>query len=114
VEDLIYQFGLRQPATSSMEFELFDSRQWIILGLIDMRKAGLFRAVYCDANRLAIVLHSPNDSEGRIRQSISWIDALAMVEEFQKQLADGDTPHLVERKPPTRSEKPDEAKPKCQ
>jgi hypothetical protein len=82
--DLIYQFGLRQPPTPAIEFEIFESRQWIIKGLIDMRKAGLFRAVYCDANKLAIVLHSPNDTEGALRQSISWVDALKMVEEFKE------------------------------
>lgn len=114
MEDLIYHFGLRQPPTPSMEFELFESRQWIVRGLIDMRKAGLFRAVYCDANRLAIVLHSPNDTEGKIRQSISWTDALKMVEEFKKQTASGQTPLLVERKPPTRGHKSNEAKAKCQ
>jgi hypothetical protein len=113
MEDLIYQFGrLREPPTNAMEFELFDSRQWVVLGLIEMRKAGMFRAVYCDANRLALVLHSENDTEGKIRQSISWVDALKMVEEFKRQTAAQNSP--VERKPPTSGRKPGEAKTKCQ
>jgi hypothetical protein len=81
--DLIIEVGrLRRPPSASMELELFETRQSIIKTLIEMRKAGIFRAVYCDDNRLAVVLPSEADVHGTIRQSISWMDALKMVDEF--------------------------------
>jgi hypothetical protein len=107
--DLICELGrLRRPPSGQMEFDPFESRMTIITGLIEMRKAGIVRMVYCDDNRLAIVLPSENDIPGSIRQSISWIQALQMVEEFRRQSA-AIQPTNVERKPP-RSELPKEVK----
>jgi len=106
--DLICELGrLRRPPSGQMEFDAFESRMTIITGLIEMRKAGIVRMVYCDDNRLAIVLPSENDIPGSIRQSISWIQALQMVEEFRRQSIQ---PTNVEREPPMRSELPKEAK----
>jgi hypothetical protein len=81
----------------------------IINTLIAMRKLGLFRMVYCDADQLAIVLPSAEDISGALRQNLSWMNALAMVEEFNRQSA-GIKSTNVERKPPARSETPKEAK----
>lgn len=74
---------LRELPKDTRDLELFESRQFIIRGLIEMRKAGLFRMVYCDADKLAIVLPSAEDLDGNVRQKISWTDALLMVEKFK-------------------------------
>jgi hypothetical protein len=74
---------LRELPKDTRDLELFESRQFVIRGLIEMRKAGLFRMVYCDADKLAIVLPSAEDLDGKVRQKISWTDALLMVEKFR-------------------------------
>lgn len=74
---------LRQLPRAIRELEDFESRQHIIRGLIEMRRAGVFRMVYCDADKLQIVLPSAEDLDGSFRQSISWADALLMIEEFR-------------------------------
>ena len=91
--------NVRVPPPQQSEVDAFHARMFVITGLLEMRRAGVFRMVYCDDNRLAIVLPSENDVPGAIRQGISWIEASALVEEFRKPVR----PANVERKPPARS-----------
>ena len=107
--DLIIEVGrLRRPPSASMELEIFKTRQSIIKTLIEMRKAGIFRAVYCDGNRLAVVLQSEADLHGTMRQTISWVDALKMVDEYLGRSAP--KPLMVGREQARLSQKRKEAK----
>ena len=106
--DLIVELGrLRRPPSFRIEIETFESRQSIIASLIKMRQAGIFRGVWCDDNQLQVSL--PSADVYPVRDRITWIQALAMVEEFNRQSA-AIEPTNVERKPPARSELPKEAK----
>jgi hypothetical protein len=108
--DLIVELGrLRRPPSFTIEIETFESRQSIIASLIKMRQAGIFRGVWCDDNQLQVSL--PSADVYPVRDRITWIQALAMVEEFNRQSATI-RPVNVERKPPARSELPKEAKTK--
>jgi hypothetical protein len=82
--DVILELGrLRRLPPPALDD--FESRMVIIEGLIAMRRAGVFRMVYCDADRLAVVLPSKQDLKGSVRQQISWIEAERMIEEFERQ-----------------------------
>jgi hypothetical protein len=87
--DLLIQVGrLRRPPSGKMELEQFKSRQPIIDTLIEMRKAGIFHAVYCDDMKLAVVLPSESADLGTgIRQALSWPDASKMAIQFQARRA---------------------------
>ena len=73
------------------------SRLWIVAGLLEMRRAGLFVAVYCDAERLAVVLPTPEDKRRwkrgeaeilrpeHVQQRIGWDQALEVVNRFRKE-----------------------------
>jgi hypothetical protein len=100
---------VRPPVPPTASIEQFESRMVIVRSLIEMRKAGIFRMVYCDRDQLAVVLPGSGDIHGTLRQKISWIEAFAMVEEFNRRSAAIQSTN-VERKPPARSETPKEAK----
>ncbi len=62
----------------------FGQRVRTVLGLVEMRKAGLFRSLWCDADRLRVVYPLPHDN---VKVRVTWETAEALVEAFYAEVA---------------------------
>jgi hypothetical protein len=96
MSDGILEIGRLRRLPGVNDLEQFQTRQVIIRGLLEMRREGIFRMVYCDDNKLAVVLPGAEDLSGSFRQQISWSDAASMVDAFRG----------IERKPAAREIRP--------
>jgi hypothetical protein len=79
-EDLRRIFRHRRRRRSSIDKER--ERVDTVLGLIEMRRAGLLRAVYCDAGRLELVYDDLYALP--VRRSVRWSEAARAVAEFRR------------------------------
>lgn len=96
MSESIWELARLRRLPRANDLEQFQTRQVIIRGLLEMRREGIFRMVYCDDNKLAVVLPGAEDLSGSFRQQISWSEAASMVDAF----------HGIERKPVGREIRP--------